>query len=103
MHYLLMFEEQSGLKAIEYHVDGGSDMAVQLPQGGQVHGEGGTRIVYVPVPGKRSYCLCMCHTCSKYVHAGGLFALLKWVRVCHALHQQLNHSLLAINHTPHFN
>ena len=49
MHYLLMFAEQSGLKAIEYCMEGGSDMAVQLSQGGQ---EGGTRIVYVPVPGK---------------------------------------------------
>ena len=68
-----MFAGQSGLKAIEYHMDGGSDMAVQLSQGGQVHGEGGTRIVYVPVPGKRSYCLCMCDT----VNTGSLFVLLK--------------------------
>ena len=74
MHYLLMFEEQSGLKAIEYCMEGGSDMAVQLSPQGQ---EGGTRIVYVPVPGKGSYCLCMCDTCSKCIHANGFFALLK--------------------------
>ena len=43
---------QHGLKAIEYHGEGSSDVSYQLCQAVQVPGEGGTRTVYVPVQDK---------------------------------------------------
>ena len=52
---LRYYVDQSGLKAIEYHMEGDSNLSLHLFQGGQVQGEGGTRIVYVPVPGKTNY------------------------------------------------
>ena len=36
-------------------MEGGSDMSLQLTQGGQVQGEGGSGVVCVPVTGKRRY------------------------------------------------
>ena len=61
----VQFIDQFGLKAIEYHTEGGSDISLQLSHGGQVNGEGGTRVVYVPVPGKRS---CSWFECITHLH-----------------------------------
>ena len=47
--YLLLLIDQ---KAIEYPSEGSSGVPLHPTQLGQVQGEGGTRIVYVPVPGK---------------------------------------------------
>lgn len=56
---LLLFVVQTSLKATEYHMEGGSDMFLQLFHGGQVQGEGGTRVASEPGPGKMS-----CYTCG---------------------------------------
>ena len=47
------FVDQSDLKTVEYHMEGGSDMSLHLTQRGQLQGKRGTRVVYVPASGKR--------------------------------------------------
>ena len=55
---LVFFVDQYGLKAIEYHIEGGSGTSFQLSQGDQVQAEGETTAVDVPVPGMIEDSLC---------------------------------------------